>query len=137
MIEQFGLFESKTKRRSAPSELWENGILEGKIASFTIQIILEMDLNLKRNIYICAITYLRKGDLSMTNMTLSLPTELHKKMKQFSEVRWSEVARKAIQKRVEDLETLERIASKSKLTEKDAKEIASRINKAAAKKFLA
>ncbi len=73
----------------------------------------------------------------MTNITLSVPIDLHRKMKQFSEVRWSEVARKAIQKRVEDLETLERIASKSKLTEKDAKEIASRINKAAAKKFLA
>lgn len=73
----------------------------------------------------------------MTNITLSVPADLHKKMKQFSEVRWSEVARKAIQKRVEDLETLEKIASKSKLTEKDAKEIASRINKAAANKFIA
>ncbi len=73
----------------------------------------------------------------MANMTLSVPTELHKKMKQFSEVRWSEVARKAIQKRVEDLETLERIASKSKLTEKDAKELADKINKAAARKFIA
>jgi len=72
----------------------------------------------------------------MTNITLSVPTDLHKKMKQFSEVRWSEVARKAIQQRVNDLETLERIASKSKLTEKDAKELADKINKAASKKFL-
>jgi len=73
----------------------------------------------------------------MTNITLSLPDELHRKMRKFTEIRWSEVARKAIQKRIEDLETLDRIASKSKLTEKDAKEIASKINKSAAKKFLA
>ncbi len=73
----------------------------------------------------------------MTNMTLSVPKDLHQRMRKFSEVRWSEVARKAIQKRVEDMETLEKIASKSKLTEKDAKEIASKINRAATKKFLA
>ncbi len=38
----------------------------------------------------------------MANMTLSIPDGLHKKMKKFSEVKWSEVARKAIEKRVNE-----------------------------------
>ena len=32
----------------------------------------------------------------MPNITLSIPEELYRKMKKYSEVRWSEVARKAI-----------------------------------------
>ena len=55
----------------------------------------------------------------MTNMTLAIPDELAKKMKAFPEIRWSEVARQAIEKRVNDLEIMNKIASKSKLTEKD------------------
>ena len=71
----------------------------------------------------------------MTNMTLSIPEELHKKMKQFSEVRWSEVARKAIDQRINDLEIMEKIASKSKLTKKDAEEISKKIDSAIARKL--
>ena len=71
----------------------------------------------------------------MTNMTLSIPEELHKKMKQFSEVRWSEVARKAIEQRINDLEIMEKIASKSKLTKKDAEEISKKIDSAIARKL--
>ncbi|MEM1986115.1 MAG: ribbon-helix-helix domain-containing protein [Nitrososphaeria archaeon] len=32
----------------------------------------------------------------MTNITLSIPDELYKKMKKYSEIKWSEVVRKAI-----------------------------------------
>ena len=71
----------------------------------------------------------------MVNMTLALPEELHKKMKRFSEIRWSEIARKAIEQRVDDLEVMDRIASKSKLTKKDVEEISKKIKRAAAKKF--
>lgn len=71
----------------------------------------------------------------MANMTLSIPDELLRKMKAFSEVRWSEVARRAIQKRVEDLETMNKIASKSRLSEQDVQEISKRIKSSAAKKF--
>ena len=67
-------------------------------------------------------------------MTLSIPDELHKKMKRFSEIKWSEVARRAIEQRVNDLDTMERIVAKSKLTEKDAKEISDKIKKGIAKK---
>ncbi len=40
----------------------------------------------------------------MPNITLSIPDEIYKKMKKYREVRWSEVARKAI---VEYLRKLE------------------------------
>ena len=71
----------------------------------------------------------------MTNMTLSIPEELSKKMKRFSEIRWSEVARKALEQRINDLEIMEKIASKSKLTEGDVKEISKKIKRTAAIRF--
>ena len=72
----------------------------------------------------------------MVNMTLSIPEELHNKMRQFNEVRWTEVARKAIEQRIQDLEVMDKIVSKSKLTKKDASELAEKIKKSASKRFL-
>lgn len=71
----------------------------------------------------------------MVNITLSVPEGLHKKMKGFSEIRWSEVARKAIEQRVNDLEVMNKIASKSKLTKKDAEELSKKIKKSSSLKF--
>jgi len=70
----------------------------------------------------------------MVNMTLSIPEELHKRMKKISDIRWSEVARRAIEERLNDLETIEKISSKSKLTKKDADEIAIKIKREIAKR---
>lgn len=72
----------------------------------------------------------------MVNMTLSLSEELHEKMKQFNEIKWSEVARRAIEQRIHDLEIMNKIASKSKLTQKDAFELSREIKKLATKRFL-
>jgi len=72
----------------------------------------------------------------MVNMTLTIPDELREKMNQFSDIKWSEVARKAIEQRVHDIEIMNKIASKSKLTAKDAEELAKKIKRNAAKKFL-
>jgi predicted CopG family antitoxin len=72
----------------------------------------------------------------MANITLSVPDDLHQKMKKHSEIKWSEVARKAIEKKVHDLELLDELTSKSKLTEKDVLEISNRINKGLAKKLI-
>jgi len=69
------------------------------------------------------------------NMTLAIPDELHEKMKKMSEIRWSEIARQAIAQRIEDLEVMNRIAAKSKLTKKDVEEISEKIKSSAAKKF--
>ncbi len=71
----------------------------------------------------------------MANITLSVPDELFVKMKAFKEIKWSEVVRQIIQKRVEDLETMNKIASKSKLTKEDALELSRKIKISAAKKF--
>ena len=68
-------------------------------------------------------------------MTLAIPEELHKKMKGFSDIRWAEVARNAIEQRIEDLEVMNRIASKSKLTKKDVDEISKKIKKGVTKRF--
>lgn len=73
----------------------------------------------------------------MVNMTLSIPKELHEKMKLLGEIKWSQVARRAIEERIEDLEEMDRIVSKSKLTQKDATKLAKKIKRAAAKRFYA
>lgn len=72
----------------------------------------------------------------MGNITLSLPEEVHKEMRHFSEVRWSEVARKAIIERLETLRMAEKLAGKSRLTESDVEEFSRKIKSLAAKRFL-
>ena len=44
----------------------------------------------------------------MTNITLSIEDSVYKKMKDYSEIKWSEFVRKMIQQRVEALESLEK-----------------------------
>ncbi|MBS3083683.1 hypothetical protein J4423_02665 [Candidatus Pacearchaeota archaeon] len=70
----------------------------------------------------------------MGNITLSMPDELLRKMRMLREIKWSEVARRAIQQRIEDLMALEKIASKSKLTEKDVEDIGEKIKRGIAKR---
>ncbi|MEK6936100.1 MAG: hypothetical protein AABW67_04885 [Nanoarchaeota archaeon] len=70
----------------------------------------------------------------MPNMTLSIPEELHKKMKSMSDIRWSEIARRAIEQRMNDLEIMNKITSKSKFTEEDIKELSDKIKRGIAKK---
>ena len=71
----------------------------------------------------------------MPNLTLSIPEELHEKMKKHSEIRWSEVVRKTISGKVELLDAMDKIASKSKLTKKDVDDISHKVNGAVAKKL--
>jgi len=72
----------------------------------------------------------------MVNMTLAVPEELHGRMKHFSEIKWTEIVRKAIEVKVKDLETLEKITSKSKLTQKDVDSIGKKVKIAAMKRFM-
>ncbi|MBM3282375.1 MAG: hypothetical protein FJY86_03480 [Candidatus Diapherotrites archaeon] len=72
----------------------------------------------------------------MVNMTLTIPEPMHKDMKQFPEIKWSEVARKAIAEKLELLRMADKIARKSKLTEKDVREFSDRIKESASKRFL-
>ena len=70
----------------------------------------------------------------MTNMTLAVPEDLKKLMEKHKEVKWSEVARQAMWEHAKKLELMEKLASKSRLTEKDALEIGRTIKKKVAKK---
>ena len=72
----------------------------------------------------------------MANITLSVPDNIHKKMKHFSEVKWSEVARKAIIEKLEIMVLAEKLAQKSKLTEKDVEQFSKKIKSSASKRFL-
>ena len=71
----------------------------------------------------------------MVSMTLSIEEKLRKRMKKHSHIKWSEVARSAIRQQLDDIEEMERIASESKLREKDIKKLAGKIDKEMAKHF--
>jgi hypothetical protein len=73
--------------------------------------------------------------VDMGNITLSIPNDVHSDMRHFSEIKWSEVARKAIIKKIKTLKLAERLAKKSKLTKKDVDEFAKLIKSKAAKKL--
>ena len=70
----------------------------------------------------------------MPNMTLAIPEELHQRMKKHAELRWSEIARRAIEERVTDTERMNELTSKSKLTQKDVDEISLKIKQGIAKR---
>ena len=70
----------------------------------------------------------------MTNMTLAVPQELHTIMRKHKEIRWSEVAREALWSQAKKLELMDRILSKSTLTEKDALKLGRKVNAAVAKR---
>ncbi len=63
----------------------------------------------------------------MPNITLSVPEDVHNAMKRHREIRWSEIAKKAIVAEVAKLALIEKITSKSKLSMKDVMEISEKI----------
>lgn len=71
----------------------------------------------------------------MANMTLSVPEELHKEILLHPEIRWSEIARQAFDKRIKELHWMDIILSKSRFTEKDAEEIGHKLKGEILKRF--
>ena len=65
----------------------------------------------------------------MPNITLSIPEKLHELMKKHSQIRWSEIARRAIELEAKKMEIVEEIASKSKLTMEDVMDLDSKVKK--------
>lgn len=59
----------------------------------------------------------------MPNMTLSIPEEMHKEIMAHSEIKWSEVARQAFDKKIKELHWMDQALKNSELTEKDADRI--------------
>ncbi len=73
----------------------------------------------------------------MTSLTLSIPKELKKLMDEHPEINWSAVARQSIIQKLTLLEKMDRLLSKSKLTEKDAIAIGAKVNRGIAKRLTA
>ena len=71
----------------------------------------------------------------MVNLTLSVSEELKRKMETFPEINWSEIARAAITKRILLLQEMNKILSKSEMTEENAIRLGRELNRAVAKKY--
>lgn len=71
----------------------------------------------------------------MVNMTLSVSEELYKEMQAHSEIRWSDIARQSFEKKIKELHWMEKILSKSELTEKDADVVGHKLKKNILKRF--
>lgn len=59
----------------------------------------------------------------MPNLTLSIPEDLYEEMKRHPEIRWSEVARQALNRKLDDLRRLDALLRESRLTERDVAEV--------------
>lgn len=71
----------------------------------------------------------------MVNMTLSIPEEIHKEMMLHSELKWSEVARQAFEKRIKELHWMDEVLKKSKLTNAEAEDIGNKVKHKIRKRF--
>lgn len=71
----------------------------------------------------------------MANMTLAIPDELHAVMRKHSDIKWSEVARRAIAEQARKLEYMDKILGNSTLTKKDIDILDHKIKASVRKKF--
>ena len=69
------------------------------------------------------------------NVTLAIPEELHRKMKEHDEIRWSTVLKGVLAKKIADLELLNKLNKKSTLTEEDVEELSELIKHNTAKRM--
>ncbi|MBU0694681.1 MAG: hypothetical protein KKC11_08475 [Candidatus Omnitrophica bacterium] len=65
----------------------------------------------------------------MASLTLAVPTELKQKMDSFKYINWSEVARTAIINKLQILQKMDKLLSKSTLTQEDTIKYGREINK--------
>ena len=71
----------------------------------------------------------------MPNITLSIPEELHDVVKKHSEIKWSEIARRAMWLQANKLKLMDTLVRKSKLTEKDIEELDHKIKAGLFKRY--
>ena len=67
----------------------------------------------------------------MPSITVNVDDDLKERMEEHPEINWSEVTRQAIQEKIETLDVMDELTSKSDLTESDVAEIADKINESA------
>jgi len=71
----------------------------------------------------------------MPNITLSLPNELHKFVKEHNEINWSEIARRAISTQAKKIKLMEKLVENSEFTEEDIDDLDKKIKKGSYKRF--
>ncbi len=71
----------------------------------------------------------------MPTLTLAIPKELKSEMDSLPELNWSEIARRAISKEIKEYQLFKSVVSKSKLTERDALNLAREVNAGMYKKL--
>lgn len=71
----------------------------------------------------------------MVNVTFAVPEELHEIMRRHPEIRWSEIARKAMWEYARKLELMERVVSGSRLSEKDVLELGEKVKAGLRRKY--
>ncbi len=71
----------------------------------------------------------------MSNMTLSIPEALHKRMMRHAELEWETIAKTAFERKISEIEFMEKALSKSKLTEEEAERIGHKIKSEMRKRF--
>ncbi len=72
----------------------------------------------------------------MPNMTLSIPEEIYHIVKSYNEIRWSEIARKAIADYAKKLALMEAMLAENKVTEEDVMKLDKKIKKWIHKHYL-
>ena len=70
----------------------------------------------------------------MPNITISVSEQLYKTIKQHKQIRWSEVARRAMTIYAQKLAMLDKLTAKSELTEEDAIRIGKKIKRGIARR---
>jgi len=71
----------------------------------------------------------------VVNVTFAVPEELHRIMREHPEIKWGEIARRALWEYAARLELMNRIAEKSELTEKDVEQIGSMVRTGLSKRY--
>jgi len=72
----------------------------------------------------------------MPNMTLSLPEDVYTIVKSHKEIRWSEIARNAIEDYAKKLALLDTITANSELTDEEIMELDKKVKESMYKRYL-
>lgn len=71
----------------------------------------------------------------MVNITLSIPRELHILIKKHNEIKWSEIARRALWEQAKKLQMMDELVNKSKFSKKDVEVLDKEIKEALLKRY--
>jgi len=71
----------------------------------------------------------------VVNVTFAVPEELHEIMRRHPEIKWSEIARKAMWEYAQKLELMKKIVSDSRLSEKDVLELDKKVKAEMSEKY--